>query len=44
MVSSSVGMTLEDVVEALQRMARDYAADDDEFKTLRSALPESFPF
>ncbi len=43
MVSSSVGMTLEEVVEALGRMAREYA-DDEEFKTLRAALPEDFPF
>ena len=43
MVSSSVGMALDDIVEALRRMAREYAGDD-EFKTLRSALPDNFPF
>ncbi len=43
MVSSSVGMALDDIVEALRRMAREYA-DDEEFKTLRSALPDNFPF
>ncbi len=43
MVSSSVGMALEEVVEALARMAREYA-DDEEFKALRSALPDGFPF
>ena len=42
MVSSSVGMALDDVVEALRRMAPEYA-DDEEFKTLRSALPDNFP-
>jgi len=43
MVSSTIGMTLDEVVEALARMAREYA-DDEEFKTLRSALPDAFPF
>ena len=43
MVSSTVGMTLEEVVEALERMAREYAADD-EFRAMRAALPEDFPF
>ncbi len=43
MVSSSVGMALEDVVDALGRVAREYAGDE-EFKTLRSALPDNFPF
>ena len=43
MVSSSVGMALDEVVEALGRMAREYAGDE-EFKTLRSALPDDFPF
>ena len=43
MVSSSVGMALEEVVDALARMAREYA-DDEEFKALRSALPDGFPF
>jgi len=43
MVSSTIGMTLDEVVEALARMAREYA-DDSEFKTLRSALPDGFPF
>ena len=42
MVSSSVGMTLEEVVEALRRMSAEYA-DDEEFKALRSALPDEFP-
>ena len=43
MVSSTIGMTLDEVVEALARMAREYAGDE-EFKTLRSALPDDFPF
>ena len=43
MVSSTVGMALEEVVAALGRMAREYA-DDEEFKTLRAALPHDFPF
>ena len=43
MVSSSAGMALDDVVEALRRMAQEYAGDE-EFKTLRSALPNGFPF
>ena len=43
MVSSSIGMALEEVVEALARIAREYA-DDEEFKTLRSALPDDFSF
>ena len=43
MVSSTVGMALEEVVEALGRMAREYA-DDEEFKVLRADLPEGFPF
>ena len=43
MVSSTVGMALDEIVEALARMAREYA-DDEEFKTLRSALPDGFPF
>ena len=43
MVSSTVGMTLESVVEALARMSREYA-DDEEFRAMRSALPDAFPF
>ena len=43
MVSSTVGMALDDVVEALSRMAREYT-DDEEYKALRSALPDGFPF
>ena len=43
MVSSTVGMALDDVVEALSRMAREYA-DDEEYRALRAALPDDFPF
>ena len=43
MVSSTLGMALEGVVEALARMAREYA-DDEEFKAMRAALPDGFPF
>ena len=43
MVSSTLGMALEGVVGALARMAREYA-DDEEFKAMRAALPDDFPF
>ena len=43
MVSSSVGMALEEVVEALRRMSQEYA-DDADFKAMRAALPDDFPF
>ena len=43
MVSNSLGPALQELLDALQRMAREYA-DDEEFKALRSAMPEGFPF
>ena len=42
MVSSALGMPLEELLEKLERFQREYA-DDPEYRELRSALPEDFP-
>ena len=44
MVSNSLGPALQELLDALQQMAREYADDDEEYKALRSAMPEEFPF
>ena len=43
MVSNTLGMTLDELVERLNRMAGDNASDPD-YRELRSALPDDFPF
>ncbi|MEX2599639.1 MAG: hypothetical protein WD533_08295 [Dehalococcoidia bacterium] len=42
MVSSALNITLEELLETLERFRRDYA-DDPEYQDLRSALPDDFP-
>ena len=42
MVSSALSITLEELLEELERIRRDYA-DDPEYQELRSALPDDFP-
>ena len=43
MVSNTLGLTLDDLVAKLNRMAVEYV-DDPEYQELRSAMPEEFPF
>jgi hypothetical protein len=43
MVSNTLQMTLEDLVDRLRAIAEEYA-DDPEYLELRSALPAEFPF
>ena len=43
MVSSSLGMSLQELIDSLQRIARE-SADDPEYTKLRAALPDEFPF
>ena len=43
MVSNSLGPALQELLDALQRMAREYA-DDDEYKAVRATMPDEFPF
>lgn len=42
MVSSAVGMTKQEVVRALARIARAHR-DDADYKTLRKVFPRSWP-
>ena len=43
MVSDTLGMTLDELVVRLNRMAGEHA-DDPDYRELRSALPDDFPF
>ena len=43
MVSNTLRMTLEELVAQLKRMGEEYA-DDSDYRELRSALPDDFPF
>jgi hypothetical protein len=43
MVSNTLDMTLEDLVDKLYRFAMEYAADPEYIK-LRSEMPADFPF
>jgi hypothetical protein len=42
MVSSAVGMTKQELVRALARIARDHA-DDAEYRALRKPFPKTWP-
>ncbi len=42
MVSSALGISLEELLKKLEHFRREYA-DDPEYKALRSALPDDFP-
>jgi hypothetical protein len=42
MVSSALDISLEELLEKLERFRTEYA-DDPEYQELRSALPEHFP-
>ncbi len=43
MVSSTLGMTNEDLVVELKRIALEWAGDAD-YKEFRAAMPREFPF
>jgi hypothetical protein len=42
MVSSAVGLSLEELLEALARISREHG-DDPEYQRLRAELPEDWP-
>jgi hypothetical protein len=42
MVSNTLGMTIEDLVALLHRMALEYS-NDSEYQEFRSRLPQEFP-
>jgi hypothetical protein len=43
MVSSVLGMSVEELVQRLEQIGEEYA-DDPDYRELRSALPDEFPF
>ncbi|MEK9659634.1 MAG: hypothetical protein VW450_06805 [Chloroflexota bacterium] len=43
MVSNSLGIPLDELIERLRRFGRDYA-EDPEYVEVRAALPPEFPF
>lgn len=43
MVSSALGIDLQELLDTLDRLGRQYA-DDPEYQRLRRALPEDWPF
>jgi hypothetical protein len=43
MVSNTLGIPLNELVERLKKMGEEYV-DDSDYQELRSAMPDDFPF